>query len=326
MVDSLVPPSLQQILRAIGSPSVTLRTPVTDDQLNEPPGPNLRLIFRDALTAADLDRVVAYAAGYASVAVCIARGMRDLSVLRRLPPVTRFVLRDHDFDAFDQFEHLPDDLGELILDQTRSRRLSLGVLRRFKSLHTLHVERHARDIEAIGELPALRELTLRSITLPDLSVLRPLAHLQSLDLKLGGTKDLRLLAQIGKLRYFEAWQVKGLADLEPVAHLPHLQRLRLESLVQVRALPSFAGLGKLRRAEIISLKNVSDLAPVAAAPALEQLHAADLGAREPEAFAIFRGHPTLRAALIGTGSKAKNRAIEQLLGLPNIDDHFEYVA
>ncbi len=328
MVDSLLPPALQEVLRPISRASVTVRTPVTDDQLNEPPGPHLRLIFRNALTAVDLDRVVAYAAQFATVEVCIAHysGMRDLSVLRRLPPVTGFDLMDFEFDAFDQFEHLPDDLGDLHLDQTKSSRLALAFLRRFRSLHTLHVEGHKKDIEAIGELSSLRDLTLRSITLPDLSLLRPLVQLESFDLKLGGTKDLRPLAEIGKLRYFEAWQVKGLTDLEPIADLPHLQRLHLESLVQVRALPSFARLAKLRRASILSLKNVVNLAPVAAAPALEELHAGGMGHLEPEAFAVFRGHPTLRAAHIGLGSARKNRAVEQLLPLPGFDARFEYTA
>ncbi|MGH2352733.1 MAG: hypothetical protein ACRDJN_14090, partial [Chloroflexota bacterium] len=45
----------------------------------------------------------------------------------------------------------------------------------------------------------------------------PLHRLRSLDLKLGRTKDLRLLPEIGHLRYLELWRVKGLADLDPVA-------------------------------------------------------------------------------------------------------------
>jgi hypothetical protein len=42
-------------------------------------------------------------------------------------------------------------------------------------------------------------LTLRSITLPDLSLLLPLSQLRALDIKLGGTRDLTLLPQIGAL-------------------------------------------------------------------------------------------------------------------------------
>jgi hypothetical protein len=328
MSDTSVPPSLQAIMRTFGPPSVHPRSPVAPDQLNEPPGPRLRLVFNEPLTKADLDRVVDYAAQFATVDVCLGHrgGLRDLSFLRRLPPITRFDMYDFGFDAFEQFEHLPDDLRELRLDQTKSTRLSLGFLRRLRQLHALVVEGHRKDIEAIADLPALRDLTLRSITLPDLSLLRPLAQLESLDLKLGGTKDLRPIAEIGKLRYLEVWQAKGLADLAPIAGMPHLQRLHLENLAQVRALPSFASLRKLRRVAILSLRNLVDVAPVAAAPALEDLHVGGMRQFEPAAFAVFRNHPTLRTAIVGLGSTRKNSEVERMLGLPPVDARFEFVA
>ena len=328
MSDTRLPETLQQILRPLGPPSVHPHPPVTPDQLNEPPGPHLRLVFRYALSKADMDRVVEYAAQFATVDVCLGHygEIRDLAFLRRLPPIERFDLFDFEFDAFDQFEHLPEDLGELRLDQTKSSRLSLRLLRRFRRLHTLVLEGHKKDIDAIADVASLRDLTLRSITLPDLSLLKPLAGLESLDLKLGGTRDLRPVAEIGRLRYLEVWQAKGLADLDPIAAMPYLQRLHLESLVQVRALPSFANLTKLRRVAILSLGNLHDLAPVAAAPALEDLHVGGMSHLQPEALTPFRGHPTLRAAHVGLGSQRKNAAVEALLPLPCFDSVFEYVA
>jgi hypothetical protein len=44
----------------------------------------------------------------------------------------------------------------------------------------LYVQRHTKDIEVIGSLSQLEDLTLRFITLPDLSILRALKRLHSL--------------------------------------------------------------------------------------------------------------------------------------------------
>src|SRR4029453_5319986 len=93
------------------------------------------------------------------------------------------------------------------------KRLSVAPLARFARLTRLSLDGHARDIEVIGKLTALRRLLLRSITPPNLRVLFPLRQLQRLELKLGATRDLRELPNIGRLRYFEAFLVRGLADL-----------------------------------------------------------------------------------------------------------------
>jgi hypothetical protein len=71
----------------------------------------------------------------------------------------------------------------------------------------------SKNLDVVSGLTLLEELTLRSITLPDLSLLLPLPRLLSLELKLGGAKDLSLLPRIGQLRYLELWLVKGLSDL-----------------------------------------------------------------------------------------------------------------
>ncbi len=58
-------------------------------------------------------------------------------------------------------------------------------------------------------------LTLRSITLPDLALLQPLAQLRALDIKLSGTRDLTLLPAVGQLEYVELWVIRGFSDLAP---------------------------------------------------------------------------------------------------------------
>ena len=63
----------------------------------------------------------------------------------------------------------------------------------------------------LSQLTGLQELTLRSTTLADLSLLLPLGELRSLDIKLGGTNDLALLPEVGQLRYLTPRPSRGFA-------------------------------------------------------------------------------------------------------------------
>jgi hypothetical protein len=167
-------------------------------------------------------------------------------------------------------------------------------------------------------------LTLRSITLPDLALLLPMCDLLSLDLKLGGTKNLDLLPEVGQLRYLELWMVRGLSDLSAIAQVQTLQFLFLQALKQVTELPSLAALSELRRVHLETMKGLNDLSPVAHAPQLLELEAVDMRHLRPEAFAPFVGHPTLRFSTIGLGSLRKNEAVSALLGLPRVAAAFDF--
>ena len=118
----------------------------------------------------------------------------DLEFLRFFPTLRRFgadALWDS-LTSLDGLRHLPTELEELVIGETRAK-LDLAVLARFGELTSLFLEGQTKHLEAISGLEKLDDLTLRSITMPDLSLLLPLKRLRSLDLKLGGTRDLRLL-------------------------------------------------------------------------------------------------------------------------------------
>jgi hypothetical protein len=98
--------------------------------------------------------------------------------------------------SLDALRHLPETLG---LGSTKPS-LDLRALERFPKLKWLYFERQHTGIEVVSRLTSLEELILRSITVPDLSLLLSLDSLQSFDLKLGRTSDLALLPWIGGLR------------------------------------------------------------------------------------------------------------------------------
>jgi hypothetical protein len=244
----------------------------------------------------------------------------DLEFLRHFPNVRRFsadALYDS-LTSLDGLRHLRPDLASLTIGRAKAK-LDLRVLSRFGELRDLYVEGHNMGIETISRLTSLEELTLRSITLPDLSLLLPLRDLRALDLKLGGTRNLGLLPEIGQLEYLELWMIKGLNDVSMVSRIPSLRFVFLQSLAQVTELPSLADNSALRVVHLETMRGLRDLTPVAAAPGLEALLVIDCSQFRLEHFEPFVGHPTLKSARIGTGSRKRNEAIRALLGLDDAD-------
>lgn len=240
----------------------------------------------------------------------------DLDFLRLLPAVRRFSI-DNMWDRLSSFDGLryAPQLESLTIGATK-RPMHLGILGHLPSLKRLYVEGPHRGYEVISELVELEALTLRSVTVPDLSILLPLERLRSLELKLGGTRDLRLLPRIGRLEYIEFWLVRGLSDVGPLAEVTTLRHFMLQALKQVTSLPSFARSLELRRVDLETMKGLIDLAPLAEAPNLEILTLIDMGHTSPEILRPFVGHPTLRGGIWGFGSERKNVAADQLLPLP----------
>lgn len=242
----------------------------------------------------------------------------DLDFLRFFPWIPTLRLRSYDLGSLAGLAHLDATcLHDLAIGETR-KTLDLHVLERFGELRRLMLERHHRGVEVLGRLASLEDLQLRSMTLRDLSILIPLDRLRLLDLKLGGTKDLGLLPEIGQLEYLEIWMVRGLADISSVARLPHLRYLFLQAMRHVVALPATRDLGVLRGVRLETMKGLHDLAPLREAPVLEELFLVDMGHLTPADLEPLVDHPTLRGALLGLGSDRKNKAARDQTGLPEL--------
>ncbi len=277
----------------------------------------------------------------------------DLSIARHLPHVRNFAadslrtvshiealaelrqleslsLGIYELDSFDVLDEMPATLRSLSLGQTRSKKPSLAHLERFSSLRRVFIEGHRSNIEVLGTLPMLEDLTLRSVTTPSLEFLKPLDRLWSLDIKLGGTKNLGAVEGMASIKHLELWHIRGLADVEVVAGLPGLQNLLLQSLTHVRSLPSLDRLLQLRRIVAISMKGLSDLDTLETAPALEDFVVFDGRHLQPEHFLPVLRNPTVRRVTASLSSQRKDNALRELLaehGKESHDDsihHFDY--
>lgn len=251
----------------------------------------------------------------------------DLEFLRFFPALRRFAA-DALWDSLrslDGLRHLRDDVEELGIGATKAP-LDLAVLSRFRELRWLFLEGQTKHLEVISALRALDDLTLRSITMPDLSLLLPMTGLRSLDLKLGGTRDLSLLPRLGELRYLELWMIRGLTDLAAVGRIASLRSLFLQALRQVEMLPDFRDATSLRRIRLETMKGVRDLRPLATAPALDGVELIDMRHLAPEDLAPLVGIAHLREVTPGLGSRRKNDAAATLLGLPPVRGPYDWAA
>jgi hypothetical protein len=239
----------------------------------------------------------------------------DLEFLRHYSRAHRVLIELTRITSFDGLAHLREDLSYLGLGSTKAKRVSLAPLRRFRSLQSLWIESHTTDLDAVASLTSLRRLSLRSLTLPSLDMFKPLTSLRSFELKLGGTRNLDALPDIGALEYLEIWRVLRLDNLDVIGRISSLQYLFLQHLRRVTALPGLSALGRLRRLYLDGLKGLTDLQPIAAAPRLEELFLLDMPQLTESQFNPLVGHPTLKAVSAG---RAKRQIIEKLLGLPDV--------
>lgn len=290
--------------------------PLTDDQLRPLKEECWTVILRDAFDDAEHDKIGRFLGKYPQVTLTVSQrsaGFKDLRFLKFYPTVKRFrALFAWELESFDGIENLSPNLESLELHQTKSRRLSLAFLKKFKHLKKLYLEGHSKDFEVVSELKDLEDLTLRSITLPDLEAIANLSRLWSLDIKLGGTTNLAALSRAKSLKYLELWMVKGLSDITFISEIITLQKLFLQSLKNVTVIPHLQKLVNLRRIILTQMKGISDLSSLLQARSLEDVAISDAPRLSPEAFLPLQKHPALQTVVFGSGSKKKNEAVEAM--------------
>ena len=309
-----------------------ISSPITNDML-APLGERCQIIqFCRSLREDEYKKLAEFLRSYPSITLRVYgnydKKLDDLGFLRHFHFVKKFQVDVYDVKSFDDLSNLPVDLQYLGLGMTKSKAYSLRLLERFPDLEELYIEGHRKDFDSVSGLTKLQKLTLRSITLPDLSVLTSLKELWSLDIKLGGTKDLSHLPEIGQLKYIELWMIRGLSNIQSISDVSSLQFLFLQALRRVEELPSFRMLHKLRRLHIETLKGLVDISPIVAAPALKELLVLGTPQLKPEEFRCLVGHPTLETATISLGSINRNEAANRIVGLPRTpygkDDEFDF--
>jgi len=272
-------------------PDVNLRVFALDDNVRDLSFlkllPNVRRLTIDCLHGSNIE-AVAYLPQMESLGV----GIFDLT----------------DFSFLEQID--PEHLITLYLQATRSKSPQITEIKRFQNLKKLGLEGQQKGIGSIAHLHKLEELVLKSVTVPDLNFLTGLERLWSLDISLGGTKNLSALRGSSQIKHLELWRVLGLADLSPISEMMGLQNLFLQALNHVEELPDLSRLTALRRISLDAIKNLRGIDPLLSAPALEEFdHLSALGFTS-EQYAPIIAKGALKRLNVGTGSQKQNHLIQ----------------
>jgi hypothetical protein len=138
---------------------------------------------------------------------------RNIGCITEIPELESLSVGIFELRDFEFLHQVTPTLKALYLGATRSKSPALAPLDRFRSIRTLYIEGHKKDIDVLRDLSQLEDLTLRSITMPDVSYLTPLTKLWSLDVKLGGIRSFAGVEGKASIKYLElwvAWRPQGL--------------------------------------------------------------------------------------------------------------------
>jgi hypothetical protein len=238
-----------------------------------------------------------------------ARGVEAIAALSSLESLSLGIF---DLKDFSVLERISSRLTTLSLGATRSKKPGLAPLSRFPSLRVLYLEGHSKDIKVLSDLSELEDVTLRSITTPDLTYLEPLPKLWSLDMKLGGIRSFKGIEGKLGIKYLELWQVRDLRDIDVVSTLPDLQNLFLQSLPHIEAVPQLRDSAGLRRVVIENLKGLRDFTALETAPALEEFALIDGRKQTPQQLLPALRNPRVQRITAGFGSDRNNQEFVRL--------------
>jgi hypothetical protein len=230
-----------------------------------------------------------------------------------MPNLQSLQIAIYNLKSFDFLWHLPVGLTSLLLGATRSIKPDLLPLSRLKQLTQLYLEGQQKNIDVLADLVELEDVTLRSISTPNLDYLCNLPRLWSLDIKLGGISNLSAIEGMGGIKYLELWNIRGLRDIGVISHLPGLQNLFLQSLPLITAIPALRESRQLRRVLLQNLKGLADLSELQWAPALEEFVLLQGGSLQVDDLNPLLSNPSLRRAVAYFGSVKKNERFAQLL-------------
>jgi hypothetical protein len=251
------------------------------------------------------------------------RKVTNIDVVKRVPHLDGLHIGVFELDSFEFLDNIDRHLKRLSLYQTRSKKPRIEAIGRFTELNERFLEGQSKGIEAINELKKLEKIVMRSISTRDIEYLRYLELIWSVDIKLGGIKDLSALKSLPNLKYLEIWQVRGLSDLSVLSDLKSLQNLFIQSLPQLTVFPTISSLGKLRRIYLENLKCLMDLSELKSALALIEFNYLMAQNQNPENLIPVLENKSLERVYCYFGSDRKDidfKKLAQSFG----KDEYEY--
>lgn len=170
----------------------------------------------------------------------------DFSVLKELK------LKSLSLDAFDLYDYrflqeLDSNIEELtILADGKSVLFDCRWLMQYKNLHTLWLGKKAKkNIESLAEIPSLRSLSLRGISLKSFDFLKQLS-LEKLYLLWNSNNELDELKELQSLKEIGLWRINKLENIDFISDLVNLEVIKMQDLKHIKALPDLSKLSHLK--------------------------------------------------------------------------------
>ncbi|MRV70252.1 hypothetical protein GJ700_00765 [Duganella sp. FT92W] len=188
--------------------------------------------------------------------------LRQLEHLKRLN-VGVFELDEIEFLSWPNLRNISD----LCLSESRKNNIDLKFLSAFDKLTTLFLNGHVKNIEAVGKLSKITELSLSVTSKASIAFLNQLPRLRKLRLILGGRENLDEVENY-KIEELEIVRVKGFNGFKNLRKFINLRRLLIEDQIQIKSL-DFAN--KLKELEEVRLINCKGLESVTGLSHLQKL-------------------------------------------------------
>ncbi|MDX2242410.1 MAG: hypothetical protein NW224_17125 [Leptolyngbyaceae cyanobacterium bins.302] len=251
----------------------------------------------------------------------------NLDFLKYFPNVKRLRLSGG-YDSWEPLSLVASHLVDLSID-TYSIGTNMGdLLKDFSQLRKLSFNFH-RDggikevpefdnvFPALALLPNLEVLFFHSVKLPNVDTLGMMLKLRSLSMVQCSIKDLSGVGMAKGLVHLHLGYMMN-KNIEFLESNQKLQYLSLAYLSQIETIPSLEKHFDLRRVVLTSMKGLTNLSNIALAPNLEDLILDEEKYLKASDLECFSGHPHLKHVWTNMGSVRKDKAVDELLGLPRL--------
>jgi hypothetical protein len=184
-------------------------------------------------------------------------------------------------------------------------------LARFTDLRALYLGKAKKNIQSLVEIESLENLTLRGITVQDISFINEL-QLTSLAVHWGAISCFEQLAGNTTISSIDLWRISKLQNLDFLGDMSGLESINLSQLKNVTSLPDLSKLTKLREIEIDELKNLDDISGLEYVKGLREVAIYSGFSMTPEAIMCLFRNPSIAEINCFTGSEKKNQEIYRL--------------
>ena len=162
------------------------------------------------------------------------------------------------------------NLTKLFISDTKTKALNLEYLKVYNQLEYLIVCKHTKNINAIGELKKLNQLSLNSISKVPIGFVNQIPNLKTLRIILGGRENIHEL-EGSTIEHLDLIWIRGFNNLSNISNFKNLKSLLVEDNIQLPSIHFDQTLTALKDIKILNCKTLASVTGLGSLPALNNL-------------------------------------------------------